>query len=118
MARPVRRFAFRLAASLGYTVSELLARLSAAELIEWMAYDRLEPLGLGRVNLGLASLAAMTANIHRDTEKRPEPFDPEDFLPYHIAPPLPELRQPSVSEHQAMEARMKAFFKTRPTHGD
>ena len=113
MARPWRRFLFRLAATLGCTVRELLQRLTVPELVEWMAFDRLEPLGIGRVNLGLANLSAMTANINRDPDKRPEPFDPADFIPYHIQPPAPPSRDPGPAERLAVDARMKAFFQAR-----
>lgn len=39
-----RGFCFRLAAALGYTVAELLARIPARELAAWMDYEeRLGP---------------------------------------------------------------------------
>lgn len=117
MARPARRFCFRLAAQLHCTVRELLARITTAELMEWMAYDRIEPIGAGRLNLALANLAAMTANINRDMDKRPEPFDVSDFVPFYVRPPLPEIHDPSAGERLSMEARMKAFFQKRAVNG-
>jgi hypothetical protein len=41
-AQPQRRFYFSLARELGMTVAELLARISARELAEWMAFSNLE----------------------------------------------------------------------------
>ena len=55
----------------------------------------------------------MTANINRDPDKRPEPFDPADFIPYHIQPPAPPSRDPGPAERLAVDARMKAFFQAR-----
>lgn len=87
---------------------ELRARVDLPELAEWQAFDRLEPLGMGRLNLMLASLSAMTANIHRDPSKQASPFDPDDFLPFHVpSAPAGEAAQ------NALEARMKAFFQAR-----
>ena len=40
MAQPVRQALHALAERLGYTVRELAARLTLAELRDWLAYDR------------------------------------------------------------------------------
>lgn len=62
------------------TVRELGERMDSAELSEWMAYQRIEPLPdpfwIGGV------IASTMANIH--TEKK---FKPEDFMPKRTAPP-------------------------------
>jgi len=61
------------------TVGDLGARLSAAELTEWMAYDRLDPIGPERADLGAAIVAATVANVHRGRGQAP--FRPADFMP-------------------------------------
>lgn len=38
-----------------------------------------------------ADLLCLTANINRDTEARPEPFERAHFHPYHPAPECPDL---------------------------
>lgn len=72
-------FYFRLAAHLGCTVGELLARCNSRELSEWMAYYSIEPFGQGMNSYMIASLMALTANMQ--TGKKGKKFDPDDFLP-------------------------------------
>lgn len=40
MGRPLRRYSFALAERLGMTQRELYNRMTAAEIMEWLAYDR------------------------------------------------------------------------------
>ncbi len=72
-----------MALALGKTVRELLAEISSAELTEWQAYAVLEPFGeqLADQRHGIA-LSAL-ANLHRDPQRRSEPYRPEDFIPWH-----------------------------------
>lgn len=60
---------------------ELLASTSSRELSEWMAYDAVEGLPDRRREILLATLLAMTANVHRDPKKG-QPADALDFLPW------------------------------------
>lgn len=53
-----RRFLFKLAGHLGKTVGELEATMSASELSEWLAYDRLDPIGGYRGDIQAATIAA------------------------------------------------------------
>lgn len=78
-ARPGRRFAFRLAAHLGMTVRELLARVDARELVEWQVFERIEgPLGGRRGDVHAAMGVAATVNVNR---KRKRPYPISDFMP-------------------------------------
>jgi hypothetical protein len=72
-----------LALALGKTVGQLLAEISSLELTEWRAYAVLEPFGepLADQRHGIA-LAAL-ANLHRDPRRRRDPYQPEDFIPWH-----------------------------------
>lgn len=60
----------------------MLARLTSRELSEWMAYDAVEGLPDRRLELLLAQLLAMTANIHRDPKARREPVGALEFMPW------------------------------------
>lgn len=40
--------------------------------------------------LPMATLLALTANIHRDPQRRAMPFKPIDFIPGYEAPPMSE----------------------------
>lgn len=62
------------------THAELLAKISSRELSEWMALASLEPLGLERIELLLAQLLALTANVHRGEDD--DPMSAWDFLPW------------------------------------
>jgi hypothetical protein len=62
------------------TVGELLARVSAAELTDWMAYERISgPLGAGRADLQAGIIAATVANVNRAKGKRA--YRPDEFIP-------------------------------------
>ena len=50
-----------MALSLGCTVSELGARLSSAELTEWLAFDLLEPIGGARADDRARGIMAVVA---------------------------------------------------------
>lgn len=55
--------------------------MSARELSEWMAYDRIDPFGEERGDLRAGILASLLANINRDRKKKSDPFSPLDFMP-------------------------------------
>ncbi len=72
-------FRFRLAARLGCSYRDLLQRLDSAELAEWEAYDKLEPLDTARrIELAVAINTAMLANINRS--KTTDAYQPPDFM--------------------------------------
>ncbi len=60
------------------TVSELLARISSAELTEWMAFDAIDPFGNWRADLRTGILAAVTAN--HSFAPPTEPRRPSDYM--------------------------------------
>jgi hypothetical protein len=62
------------------TVDELLSRMSSEELTEWMAYDRLEPIGFYRLDMVGGILASMLANQNR--KRGSQAYKPQDFMPF------------------------------------
>jgi len=62
------------------THAELLTRISSRELSEWMALYSIEMFGQDRVELLLAQLLALTANVHRGDDD--EPMSAMDFMPW------------------------------------
>jgi hypothetical protein len=60
------------------TVGELMARMGAGELVEWMAYYSIEPWGAERDNLHAGIIAATVANSNRDPKKKALKAD--DFM--------------------------------------
>lgn len=61
------------------TVGELGRRMSSHELTEWMAFYELEP--FGDEWRQTASITSLMANVNRDTKKRTQPYEIEDFMP-------------------------------------
>ncbi|CAJ8906256.1 Uncharacterised protein [Burkholderia pseudomallei] len=61
------------------TVRQLLANIDSKELTEWLAYDRMEPIGEFRADLRAGIIAATMANYGgRDIRV---PRKPSDFMP-------------------------------------
>lgn len=61
------------------TVAEMLSRISARELNEWVAFERLEPFGADAMFLGHAITASTIANAFRGEKQ--EPFMISEFMP-------------------------------------
>lgn len=54
--------------------------MSSAELTEWLAFDRVEPIGAWRTDYNMAMLCALFANANR--KKGSKPFKTVDFMPF------------------------------------
>ncbi len=61
------------------TVAEMLARISSAELTEWMAFAQLEPFGGDVPFLGSAIVASTFANANR--KQNSTALKVSDFMP-------------------------------------
>ena len=90
---------FRLALALGMTVEELGERMSSRELSEWLAFDRISPIGDERDDLRSAIVASTVANCHRS---RNEPFTPQDFMPF-----VQKTQRPPGDAIDRLRKRMK-----------
>lgn len=53
--------------------------LNAKQLNEWLAYMNIEPFGSIWEDIRHGQTQSMTANLNRDSEKKPEPYTAEDF---------------------------------------
>ncbi len=62
-------------------VDALLDRLPADLFMEWQAYYQIEPWGEDRADLRAGIVASVIANTHRDARRKPEPYQPADFMP-------------------------------------
>jgi hypothetical protein len=100
------------------THAELLCRISSRELSEWMALASLEPLGQERIELLLAQLLALTANVHRGEDD--DPVSAWDFLPWWPdAAPASQTDGQSPEEMLAMaEMLVQAFGGQDLRQGD
>lgn len=77
-----------------------------SELVEWYAYDQLEPFGEGRLVLQQAMMMRQQAGRDADVEMG-------DLVPYYRPPPLPPAVELSESERLALSDRMTTFFKRK-----
>jgi hypothetical protein len=82
-------------------VAEIEHGMSGAEFEEWQEFERMEWFGDRRADLRMATLAALLANINRDSKKRPQPYSARDFMPFEERP-----RETSAD----LSARLRAAF--------
>lgn len=75
--------------ALGRTVGELEQTISSTELQEWIEYYNLEPFGVDRNEIQLASLSYMLASFMGNTKAKTT-----DFMPSHHEKP----KQKTISE--------------------
>lgn len=55
--------------------------MTSREFAEWQIYERLEPFAPDRIDVGMARICAVLANINRDSDKKPDPYTLADFMP-------------------------------------
>lgn len=81
----------------------MLAEMSFEQLLSWVAFSREEPFGELREDLRFGTIAALTANVNRDSKKRPRPYEPSDFFPALKGPQHARsksgARQPMTAEN-------------------
>lgn len=69
----------------------MLASIPSRLLTEWMAYDRLDPVGRERDDWRAAQVSAVLAEIYRDRKKRGQAYTAADFMPEWGPPPAAEV---------------------------
>lgn len=63
----------------------MLAGMPHSMIMEWMAFDQVEPIGMARrLETILAAQMTLTANVHRGRNRRA--FEVSDFLPMYGPP--------------------------------
>lgn len=77
----------------------LVPLLTAKQLGDWLAFYRLEGDRENRAELRSGTLCALLAEINRDSAKRPEPFQPRDFMNYIDVEPESELTPDEIQIH-------------------
>lgn len=80
-------------------------------MIEWQVYWSLEPPLADRVEIALANLTALTANVHRDPKRRQKPFTAADFMPGRAREPK---RKPAEVAKNEMLAAFGDRVKFKP----
>ena len=84
--------------------------MDSAEFTEWQAYYQLEPFGELVADERLGALAALTANIQRNPDVKPDPWCADDFITWRDtgAKPEPEpvLLDDPVAQSNLIRAAM------------
>lgn len=83
--------------------------MDSREFTEWLAFYRLEPDPARETVRLLGIVAQLLANVHRDREVRPEPFDFDDFVPDPYG--IPKAQR--LAEHRSIMARMSVAAAQR-----
>ncbi len=64
-------------------VDGMLDGMSSRQFAEWMAFAKVEPFGGWAEDRRHALTVHMQAEIHRNRDRRPQPFEVEQFLPFN-----------------------------------
>ncbi len=75
--------------------------MSCRTFLEWQKYYSIEPFGEFRAELRHGQQMALAANINRNSEKRPDPFDAIDFMNY--------VDKPEVVEREMTTEELEAY---------
>ncbi len=99
---------YKLAGHLGKTVHELRQTMSYQEFIEWMAYDRLDPIGGYRQDLNTALLAMMQSG---DPKAKLSDFILIDPDPISEEMAYEREQQARKEQQEAQKQRLIAMFE-------
>lgn len=61
------------------SVARAQQEISSKEFSEWVAYNKIDPFGQDRNDLGAAIISATVCNVNRSKGSRP--YKPADFMP-------------------------------------
>ena len=104
-----------MALALGMTVRQLLTQTTSLELSEWRAFYALEPFGdlVADQRHGIAQ--SLAANLQRDAKRKPQPYTPEDFIPWHESHRKKSERTNGklLSDPKAQSALIKSLFRKK-----
>lgn len=86
-----------------------------SQILDWQTFDELEPIGDIRGDHQAASIVAMLANIHRNTDKFPKPFPVAAFLlnfggAPELAAELPKPRKKDWRELKAIAQSLATMY--------
>ena len=76
----------------------MLQAMPSRLVSEWMAYDKLSPIGPERDDLRAGSIAAVIANVNRDPKHRADLYQPDDFALRFGPPDEVETEEVPVDE--------------------
>ena len=110
------------------SVSRCMREVDSAEFAEWMAFATWEPFGPEREDQRAGMIAALIANVNRDSSKRPQPYDVDDFFPRYDQEQYEEAARAGTTGEAAVPdleakifawaARMNAANDSKPAKSE
>lgn len=91
---------------LGRTVREMMETMTAAEFVDQLAYEAIDPSGEARADLRAGIIASTIANCNAGIRSRT--FGPHDFIPK-----FGKATRQTADEMLGVKAKMKAFAAAR-----
>ncbi len=82
-----------------------MREITSAEFAEWMAYATIEPFGPIREDERAGIVAAIIANVNRDSSTHPEPFTVDEFLPRYEGPDP----KPSTLDEDKLKRKLETW---------
>lgn len=79
------------------SVRQAQREISSAEFAEWMAYDRLDPIGPVRVDVAAGTIAAAVFNARR-SKASDHFFTADEMMPVYWRPPVEPLSPEELFE--------------------
>jgi len=96
------------------TVRQLLSQITSFELNEWRAYYELEPFGELVADQRHGISQSVATNLQRDPKRQPQPYTPEDFIPWHEQHRRSTKGEGKLlSSPKAQSALIKSLFKKK-----
>lgn len=99
------------------SVARAQREIDSREFAEWMAYSIIEPFGPEREDQRAGMVAALIANVYRDSKKKSDPYTVEDFFPrYSDTRQAPDGPPPEMLEQKIFQwaATMNAANSRKP----
>jgi hypothetical protein len=90
---------------LGRSVEELLRSVSGAELLEWEAFNALDPVGDWRHDLSAGVIAANYINTK--LKEGAQPFTPFDFMPLRKLETTPSKSEDAKEASEALSNQVR-----------
>ena len=93
----------------------LLEELTSEQLSEWEAYDRIDPIGMWRVDFNFATLKSLLVNIAQAQNRRKgeqlNPVAPIDFMP-DWSGELAEMKKRERQSPEEMKSLLLSFARS------
>ncbi|WP_425129434.1 phage tail assembly protein T [Burkholderia vietnamiensis] len=91
--------------------------MTSAEFVEWMAFFDMEPWGSHIDDLRAGTIASMVANVNRDTEKRPDPYEPLHFITWNDRRASEKEPEPILLDDPEAQSQLILMSMSPAKHG-